>query len=373
VGCATVWLSVACSGEIRTGTTKRTVTSHIRKSVFGQTADGTTVHLFTLMNTNGMVVKITNFGATLTSIVVPDKNRIPGDVVLGFDSLSRYLSGQPYLGALIGRYSSFLGHGRFSIDGKTYQLATNAGTNHLHGGIKGFDKKVWQAKELPPGNGSSLQLTYRSPDGEEGYPGNLDCKVTFTLTDQNELHIDYEARTDQITPVNLTHHAYFDLSAGAAPTILHHELQINADHYVVMDPKMVPTGELRAVKNTPLDFRKATTIGSRMEQLPGAYDHNYRLNPPKNKPIRLAASAFEPLSGRYLEVFTTEAGLELATANWLNGKLKGKENRSYAKQSGFLLYPQHLPDSPNQPSFPSTLLKPGEVYHQTTIYKFSTK
>ncbi|MRS62246.1 galactose-1-epimerase [Larkinella terrae] len=345
-----------------------------RKAVFGQTADGKTAHLFTLTNAHGMVVKVSDFGGIITSIRVPDRNNQPGDVVLGFDSLSRYLSGQPYLGALLGRYGSFIGNGRFSIDGKDYPLATNAGTNHLHGGRSGFDKKLWQAEEVRSGKKEAvLRLTYTSADGEEGFPGRLDCRVTYTLTDQNELRIDYEARTDQKTHVNLTHHNYFDLSAGKNPTILSHEIWINADHYVVMDPKMVPTGELREVKNTPLDFTKATAIGSRIDQLPGAYDHNYQLNRSPGHAIQLAATAYEPGSGRYLAVFTTEPGLELATANWLNGTLRGKENRIYAKQSGFLLYPQHLPDSPNQPTFPSTLLKPGEVYHQTTIYQFSVK
>ncbi|RRB02957.1 galactose mutarotase [Larkinella rosea] len=341
---------------------------------FGQTADGKTAHLFTLTNAHGMVVKVTNFGGIITSIQVPDKNNQPGDVVLGFDSLSSYLSGQPYLGALLGRYGSFIGNGRFSIDNKDYQLATNAGTNHLHGGKSGFDKKLWQAEEIRSGKKeAALRLAYMSANGEEGFPGNLDCRVTYTLTDQNELRIDYEARTDQKTHVNLTHHTYFDLSAGKNPTILSHEVQINADRYVVMDPKMVPTGELREVKNSALDFTKPAALGSRMEQLPGAYDHNFLLNRSGNNALQLAATVFEPGSGRYLSVFTTEPGLELATANWLNGKLKGKGNRVYAKQSGFLLYPQHLPDSPNQSAFPGTLLKPGEVYRQTTVYQFSVK
>ncbi|MFC5411790.1 aldose epimerase family protein [Larkinella bovis] len=347
--------------------------AEIRKERFGQTADGTPVDLFTLDNKNGMVVKITNFGATITSIAVPDKNRQPGDVVLGFDNLTNYLSGQPYLGALLGRYGSFIGHGRFSIDGKAYQLATNAGTNHLHGGKVGFDKKVWQAQEIRSGQHIGLRMSYRSPDGEEGFPGQLDASVTFTLNARNELRIDYGARTDQKTHVNLTHHNYFDLSAGQASTIRQHEVRIDADRYVVMDSKMVPTGELRTVKNTALDFTKPTAIGARLDQLPGAYDHNFVLNRPDDGKLRLAATVWEPVSGRLLEVSTTEPGLELATANWLNGKLKGKENRAYASQAGFLLYPQHLPDSPNQPSFPSTLLEPGKVYRQTTVYRFSVK
>ncbi|GAB3255561.1 galactose mutarotase [Larkinella harenae] len=347
--------------------------AEIRKERFGQTADGTPVDLFTLDNKKGMVVKITNLGATITSIVVPDKNRRPGDVVLGFDSLKRYLSGQPYLGAVLGRYGSFISHGRFSIDGKAYKLATNAGTNHLHGGTVGFDKKVWQAKEIRSGQNVGLQLSYQSPDGEEGFPGNLDANVTFTLTARNELRIDYEARTDQKTHVNLTHHNYFDLSAGQARNIQQHEVRIDANRYVVMDSKMVPTGELWAVSNTALDFTKPTAIGARLNQLPGAYDHNFVLNRSDDKSIRLAATVFEPLSGRFLEVSTTEPGLELATANWLNGKLNGKGNRTYASQAGFLLYPQHLPDSPNQPTFPPTLLEPGQVYRQTTVYRFSVK
>ncbi|WP_229311666.1 aldose epimerase family protein [Larkinella rosea] len=357
-----------------TAFTEKPTLRRFQKVAFGQTADGKTAHLFTLTNAHGMVVKVTNFGGIITSIQVPDKNNQPGDVVLGFDSLSSYLSGQPYLGALLGRYGSFIGNGRFSIDNKDYQLATNAGTNHLHGGKSGFDKKLWQAEEIRSGKKeAALRLAYMSANGEEGFPGNLDCRVTYTLTDQNELRIDYEARTDQKTHVNLTHHTYFDLSAGKNPTILSHEVQINADRYVVMDPKMVPTGELREVKNSALDFTKPAALGSRMEQLPGAYDHNFLLNRSGNNALQLAATVFEPGSGRYLSVFTTEPGLELATANWLNGKLKGKGNRVYAKQSGFLLYPQHLPDSPNQSAFPGTLLKPGEVYRQTTVYQFSVK
>ncbi|GAB3342874.1 galactose mutarotase [Larkinella ripae] len=366
---------VGFSGKNRAEKARKTAPqgAEIRKEAFGQTADGTPVFLFTLDNKKGMVVKITNFGGTITSIVVPDKNRQPGDVVLGFGNLAGYRSGQPYLGALLGRYGSFISHGRFSIDGKEYKLATNAGTNHLHGGTTGFDKKVWQAREIQSGPEAGLQLSYQSPDGEEGFPGQLDATVTFTLSARNELRIDYEARTDKKTPVNLTHHNYFDLSAGQSATIRQHEVRIDANRYVVMNSKMVPTGELRAVNNTALDFRKPTAIGARLDQLPGAYDHNFILNHPDDGKLRLAATVFEPNSGRFLEVSTTEPGLELATANWLNGKLNGKQNRSYASQAGFLLYPQHLPDSPNQPSFPSTLLEPGKVYRQTTVYRFSAK
>lgn len=346
---------------------------HISKEPFGKTTDGKPVDLYTLINGDSMVVKITNYGGIITSLVTLDKNGNPGDVVLGFDSLSPYQAEHPHFGPLIGRYSSFIDKGRFTLDGVEYKLATNAGDNHLHGGDTGFGKRVWDAEEIRTDDEVGIRLTYVSPDGEEGYPGTLTATVTYTLSDQNDLKINYEARTDKQTHVNLTNHSYFNLTAGQADNILQHELTIYADRYAVVDKNMIPTGELRQVKGTPADFTQATPIGARIEQVPGGYDHNYVLKMQNNDSLVLAATVYDPASGRYMEVHTTQEGIEFASANWLDGSLTGKADKKYTKNYGFLLYPQHLPDSPNHPDFPSTVLEPGEVYSETTIYKFSAE
>ncbi|MGV3639125.1 MAG: aldose epimerase family protein [Adhaeribacter sp.] len=337
---------------------------------FGQTSDGQQVQLYTLRNENGMQVQITNYGGIVTSILTPDKTGKPGDVALGFDNLEAYIRNNPFFGATVGRYGNRIAKGKFSLDGQEYTLATNNGPNHLHGGKKGFDKVVWAAE---PAGDNTLKLTYLSKDGEEGYPGNLSTTVTFSLSEDNELKIAYQATTDKATPVNLTNHSYFNLSAGAAETVLQHEVTIKADRFTVVDDKLIPTGELRPVAGTVMDFTKPTPIGTRIAQVEGGgYDHNYVLRDAKG-PLQLAATVSEPVSGRVMEVYTTEPGIQFYSGNFLNGKVTGKGNVAYKKHSGFCLETQHFHDSPNQPGFPSTILRPGETYQTTTVYKFSVK
>jgi aldose 1-epimerase len=352
-------------------TTEEATARNITKESFGKTKEGTEVSLYTLANQSGMTVKITNYGGIVTSIVTPDKDGNPGDVVLGFDSLGSYLSEHPYFGALIGRYGNRIAKGKFTLDGQTYTLATNNGPNHLHGGIQGFDKVVWTAEELPGRN--ALRLTYTSQDGEEGYPGTLKTVVLYTLTDDNELKIDYQASTDKATPVNLTNHTYFNLAPNKAEDALGHLITINADRYTVVDNTLIPTGELRAVQGTPMDFTTAHAIGERIGQVEGGYDHNYVLNKPAAGEMTLAATAYEPTSGRYMEVHTTQPGVQFYSGNFLDASLTGKGDVVYKKHYGFCLETQHFPDSPNQPSFPNTILRPGERYQHSTVYKFSTR
>jgi aldose 1-epimerase len=345
-------------------------TTPMKKEAFGQTKEGTPVDLYTLTNGKGMTVKITNYGGIVTSIVVPDSAGNPGDVVLGFDSLSGYLKEHPFFGALVGRYGNRIAKGRFKLDGKEYKLATNNGPNHLHGGIKGFDKVVWQAEEVNNGQEPGLKLTYRSKDGEEGYPGNLSVTVVYTLTQNNELKIDYTATTDKATPVNLTNHSYFNLAAGKAENALQHQITINADRYTVVDASLIPTGELRQVKGTPFDFNTLHTIGERIGQVEGGYDHNFVLTATQGSSAPVVRVT-EPTSGRVMEVYTDQPGIQFYSGNFLDGSLTGKGGTKYVKHYGFCLETQHFPDSPNQPTFPSTILKPGETYHTTTAYKFS--
>lgn len=337
---------------------------------FGK-SDGKDVNRYTLKNAKGMTVNILNYGATVTSILVPDKNGQVGDVVLGYDSLSGYTQkGSPYLGAVVGRYGNRIAKGKFTLDGKTYTLATNNNGNSLHGGIKGFDKVVWTAQQQ---GDSALTLTYDSKDGEEGYPGNLHAQVVYSLTDDNGLKIDYTATTDKSTPINLTNHSYFNLSAGKSTTIEDHELTLNADKYTAVNDNLIPTGQNPSVKGTPMDFAIAKKIGKDLPMVKGGYDHNYVLNKKGNE-LSLAATVHDPTSGRFMEVYTTQPGIQFYSGNFLDGTLTGTKNgASYIKHAGLCLETQHFPDSPNQPSFPSTILKPGETYHQTTIYKFSTK
>jgi aldose 1-epimerase len=350
----------------------------ISKQPFGKTADQTPVDLYTLKNDKGMVVKITNYGGIITSLTAPDRDGKYSDVVLGFDNLEQYLKGHPFFGALAGRYANRIAKGRFTLDGKEYTLAVNNGENSLHGGLKGFDKKVWAAKEIQSKDGVGLQLTYLSKDGEEGYPGNLTATVTYTLTNKNELKIDYLATTDQATVLNLTNHTYFNLSNDINDDILNHQLMINADQFTPTDKGSIPTGEIRSVKGTPMDFTKPTAIGARIneqyEQLisGNGYDHNYVLNGKGGK-LDLAARAYEPKSGRVLEVYTTEPGVQFYTGNFLNGSLTGKGGKVYHKRTGFCLETQHFPDSPNKPNFPTTVLRPGQKFTSTTVFKFSAK
>jgi aldose 1-epimerase len=374
-----IWMGIlgSCTArtsgeEQETATTTQSTNMDIRKEPFGKTKDGIAVELYTLTNGNGMTVKISNYGGIVTSIVTLDKEGKPGDVVLGFDNLENYLNPHPYLGALIGRYGNRIAKGRFTLEGKSYTLATNNGPNHLHGGLKGFDKVIWEAEEVRTDNGVGLRLTYTSPDGEEGYPGNLTAIVTYTLTDDNGLRIDYDARTDQTTHVNLTNHSYFNLAAGNAENALNHEIAIFADRYTQVDDTLIPTGELPEVKGTPMDFTQAMAIGARIDQVAGGYDHNYVLNN-EDESLALAATVYEPTSGRYLEVYTTQPGVQFYSGNFLDGSLTGKGEKAYVKHYGFCLETQHFPDSPNQPHFPSTLLEPGQIYYHTTIYRFSIK
>ena len=332
--------------------------------------DGQEVKQYTLTNASGTVVKILNYGGYITNIMVPDKAGVKEDVVLGFDSLSGYLQqGNPFMGCIVGRYANRIAKGKFTLDGKSYQLATNNNGNSLHGGLKGFDKAVWASQQQGDG---SLVLTYTSKDGEEGYPGNLQVQVTYSLTPANELKIDYSAETDQATVINLTNHSYFNLSAGKDSTILGHQLMLAADRYTAVDATLIPTGELPAVKGTAMDFTKPATIGTDIAKVAGGYDHNWVLNKTGDS-LSLAATLYHEPSGRFMEVFTTQPGIQFYTGNFLNGSLTGKGGRKHIKHAGLCLETQHFPDSPNQPSFPSTVLRPGEKYHETTIYKFSVR
>jgi len=348
----------------------------ITKESFGKTADGQNVDLYTLRNSRGAEVRITNYGGTVTSLKMPDRNGTFADIVLGFDNLDDYLKATAYFGAIIGRYGNRIGKGRFTLHGVEYKLATNNGENHLHGGIKGFDKVVWNAKPLKLANGAALVLTYLSKDGEEGYPGNLSVKVVYTLTNTNDLKIDYSATTDKDTIVNLTHHSYFNLAGQGNGDILNHRLWINAARFTPTDAGSIPTGELRNVHGTPFDFTRLTAIGARINQdyeqlkLGKGYDHNFVLNG-RMGVLRRVARASDSTSGRVMEVWTTEPGIQFYSGNFLDGTLTGKDGKVYQQRSGFCLETQHYPDSPNKPAFPATLLRKGARYHTTTIYRFS--
>lgn len=341
----------------------------IRKESFGKTKDGKEVFLYTLVNGNKSTVKIASYGGIVTSLLVPDKSGRMDDIVLGFDTLDRYFSGQPYFGALIGRYGNRIAKARFSLNGKEYMLAANDGRNSLHGGIIGFDKVVWNASEIQTGAVDGLRLTYLSKDGEEGYPGNLDCTVTYSFNDKNELSIEYSATTDSPTVLNLTHHGYFNLKGAGNGDILDHEIMIPAVKFAVPDPELIPTGELRAVAGSALDFTQPRIIGARIQEVGGGYDHNYVLAD-KPRALSLAASVAAPETGRRMEVFTTEPGIQFYCGSHMDGTIRGKGGKIYPKYAGLCLEAQHFPDSPNQPSFPSTVLNPGERYHQLTVYKF---
>ena len=349
---------------------------------FGETSDGTPVELYTLTNANGMRLDVTNYGGIIVRLLVPDASGELEDITLGYDSLGGYLEQSPYFGAIIGRYGNRIAGGRFTLDGETYELARNNGPNHLHGGEKGFDKVVWNTEPFENEEGTGLIFTYTSPDGEEGYPGTLDAKITYTLTDQNELIFDYEATTDEATPVNLTQHTYFNLAGHDSGDILDHVVTINADAFTPVDSTLIPTGELRPVAGTPFDFTQPTPIGARIDEEENeqirfglGYDHNFVLN--RNEPgadsLALAARVFEPTSGRVMEVFTTEPGVQFYSGNFLDGSITGKGGAVYAHRTGFCLETQHFPDSPNQPAFPSTILRPGETYRSRTVYKFDTR
>jgi aldose 1-epimerase len=347
----------------------------IEKKDFGKTPGGTPVDLFVLTNANGMIAKVITYGAILTEIHVPDRDGKLTDVVLGFDDLNGYLAEHPFFGATVGRVANRIAKGRFTLNGKEYKLAVNNGPNALHGGRKGFDKAVWKAEETPAADGVAVRFSHHSPNGDEGYPGNMDVTVTYTLTNQNELRLDYTATTDQATPVNLTNHSYFNLAGAADGTILDHELLLEADKYTPTDETLIPTGELKPVAGTPLDFTKPTPIGARIDQTPafiGGYDHNFVLNS-GGKRLLLAARVRQPKTGRVMEMLTTEPGVQLYTSNFLDGKVKGKGGVVYRKHQALCLEAQHFPDSVNHPDFPSVILQPGQTYRQTTAYKFSAQ
>lgn len=346
----------------------------ITRNHFGLTPDGDEVFLFTLANDRGMEVKVINYGGIITALRVPDGRGQIGDVVLGHDTLEGYLNRSRYFGALIGRYANRIAGGSFTLNGSAFSLGQNNGSNHLHGGFKGFDKVVWNAHDFHDPAGPGVKLEYLSKDGEESYPGNLQVEVTYRLTKDNELRLEYFARTDRDTIVNLTNHSYFNLAGSG--TVLDHELQIHANAFNPVQQGLIPTGESRNVAGTPMDFTRPTSIGARITEqdpqllLAGGYDHNFVLRGGEEL-IMKAARVYEPTTGRVLEVFTTQPGLQFYSGNFLDGSLVGKMKRAYVKHSGLCLETQHFPDSPNQPAFPSTVLRPGERYQQTTVWRFS--
>ena len=345
------------------------------KQTYGTTPDGA-VDLYTLTNAAGMRAQITNYGAIVTSLLVPDREGRLGDVVLGFDRLDDYLGKHPYFGAICGRYVNRIARGRFALNGIAYLLACNDGDNHLHGGIRGFDKRVWKATEVALLGQPAVRLAYSSPAAEEGYPGNLEVIVTYALTDRNELSIDYVATTDADTVLNLSHHGYFNLADGGASDVLKHEVMLEAARFLPVDADLIPTGELRSVQGTPMDFTRPAPIGARIDSddwqlvCSKGYDHTFVLNG-RSGQMKLGARVYEPSSGRVMEVLTTEPGLQFYTGNFLDGTITGKRGAVYRRRHGLCLECQHFPDSPNQPQFPTTVLKPGQTYTQTTVYRFS--
>ena len=349
----------------------------MKKESFG-TVQGSAIELYTLTNAHGIEVRGTNYGGIIVSLRVPDKHGRVDDVVLGFDKLQGYLDKQPYFGAIVGRYANRIARAQFELDGVRYFLAANDGPNSLHGGNKGFDKVVWKAEPFENPKGLGLVFTYVSKDGEEGYPGNLNVKVTYTLTDHDELILDYEATTDKATPINLTQHTYFNLAGEGRGDILEHELTLNADLFTPVDKTLIPTGELRAVKNTPMDFTKPTKISERIHKndeqlaLGHGYDHNFMIRRTGTS-TEPAARMREPGTGRVMEVYTTEPGVQFYSGNFLDGTVTGKQGHAYHQRFGFCLETQHFPDSPNHPDFPSAIVKPGQVYRSRTVYKFSVE
>ncbi|MFB4285239.1 aldose epimerase family protein [Nonomuraea sp. MTCD27] len=349
----------------------------VTKKRFGILPNGKKIDIYTLRNSGGMRVKILTYGGILQSIEVPDIRDRFANVTLGFDNLSDYVKKSPYFGCITGRYANRVAKGRFTLDGRTYRLATNDGPNHLHGGTKGFDKRVWKADPFKRRGSVGLTLTHTSPNGEEGYPGTLRTKVVYTLTDDNQIRMDYSATTSRPTIVNLTNHAYFNLRGEGNGRILGHELQINASRYTPVDKTLIPTGKIARLGGTPLDFREPTAIGDRIDSKNqqivrgGGYDHNYVLDS-RGRGLAPAARVVESESGRVLEVITDQPGLQFYSGNFLDGTLRGTSGRLYPKRSGFALESQHFPDSPNHENFPSTVLRPGDVYRTTTIYAFST-
>jgi len=349
----------------------------VKKEAFG-TADGQPVDLYTLTSSHGMEVRAMTYGGIILSLRVPDRNGKLDDVVLGFDKLEPYFENKAYFGAIIGRYGNRIGGAKFKLNGVEYNLAKNAAPNTLHGGWKGFNKANWQAKSFENSKGVGVVFSYLSKDGEEGYPGNLNTTVTYTLTDKNEIIFDYDATTDKATVLNLTEHSYFNLAGEGKGDILNHEVMINAGRFTPVDESVIPTGELRSVKGTPLDFTKSTAVGLRIndkyEQLiiGHGYDHSFVIDR-KNDGLALAARVYEPSSGRVMEVYTTQPAVQFYTSNYLDGTIVGKNGHAYPKNGALCLETQHFPDSPNHPDFPTTVLQPGQTFRSTTVYKFSSK
>jgi aldose 1-epimerase len=346
--------------------------SNVKQQAFGKLADGTPIELYTLSNGKGMEARVMTLGATVVSLTAPDKAGKYADVVLGMDSVDGYVKGVPYFGAIVGRYGNRIGHAQFTLEGNTYHTPKNDGDNTLHGGIKGFDKRVWTAREA----GDAVEFTYVSKDGEEGFPGTLTSKVTYTVTPNNELKIEYSATTDKVTVVNLTNHSYFNLAGQGEGDILQHQVAINSTRFTPVDKGLIPTGELKPVKGTPFDFNNPSAIGARIgdndEQLQfgKGYDHNWVLN---GSGMKNGAEVYDPKSGRVMQVLTEEPGLQFYTGNFLDGTITGKGGKVYGHRAAFCMETQHYPDSPNQASFPTTELKPGETYRTATVYRFSAR
>jgi aldose 1-epimerase len=352
----------------------------VQVSDFGRTKDGAAVSRFVLTNNNGVEAVIISYGATLVSLRVPGRDGKLSDIVLGYDTLDAYEAGTSFFGATIGRYGNRIAAGQFSLDGTAFHLPKNDGPNTLHGGVRGFNKRIWTGADHSRAGAQVLEMTYTSADGEEGFPGTLTAVVTFTLpAETNELRIDYSAKTDKDTVVNLTNHSYFNLSGDPSKEILGHQLLLRAKEFTPVDSTLIPTGELRAVSGTPFDFNKSTAIGARISQddeqlkFGKGYDHNWVLTRTDKKGLQLAAEVFEPTSGRVLEVMTTEPGIQFYSGNFLDGSAKGKGGQPYNHRTGLCLETQHFPDSPNHANFPSTELKPGQTYRTTTVFRFSSR
>lgn len=361
-------VSAAFAGE------PATEVSHMHKEVFGKTRDGETVELYTLTNEAGLKATLTTWGAGLVSMTVPDRTGAMSDITLGFDTLDGYLGAHPHFGVTTGRYANRIARGRFTLNGVSYQLGLNNGANHLHGGVTGFHHRNWKAEAVPGAN--AVRFTYTSADGEESYPGTLKVAVTYMLTAKNELRLDYEATTDKPTILNLTNHAYWNLTGEGQGDILGHEVTLHASHYVPVDAAGIPSGQIDPVAGGPMDFTKAKTLArdyAQMTGVPGGYDHNYCLDQAQPNAMTLAAEVYEPKSGRVMSISTTEPGIQLYTGNFLDGSVTGKGGHVYRKNYGFCLETQHYPDSPNHPDFPSTVLRPGEVFRSSTVHAFSTR
>lgn len=375
IGLALVF-SMSCAQQSEDAS-KKEGTITMTQQPFGD-VEGKPVELYTLKNSNGMEVGIMTYGGIIVSIKTPDQNGQIADVALGFNSLDDYLKGHPYFGALVGRYGNRIAKGKFTLDDQEYTLAINNDPNALHGGLKGFDKKIWEAKQIEQDGQPALELTCTSPDGEEGYPGNLTCKVIYSLSHDNELKIEYFAETDKATPINLTNHVYFNLAGEGSGDILDHVVMLKASKFTPVDETLIPTGEIRPVEGTPMDFTQPTRIGDRIDaddeqiKFGGGYDHNWALDNQSGE-LALGGRVTEPTSGRILEFYTTQPGVQFYCGNFLDGSLVGKSGKAYEKRHGFCLETQHYPDSPNQPNFPSSILKPGETYHHITVYKFSAE